>query len=330
MCHGEKRLKRISLFNDLLKVSFGLSTRRRVRRKINQEQLTSISLFLPILITSLLVFTLNSKTKDKILRMHITEIFSSSKEEDDSDQGFRFDKSLQELRDLRSQLHYAADYCETTFLESEEKKAVVENTKEYICKVMVTFVDHLGNVSDNLNHCISKTNAFSEAELRINCLKQRLLSCEQFAHKVALTRLKWNPKLPKNHRRYLSAPNIATVEKSNEDSRVSIAASPTKLIDKHEVDTERVPLFFFTCTAKPSLSKSPSLRSNFDESDTDSALVPVRDGLSVLSKGSNPTFHFQQANKKVGRKSFNRKPLQSGDIVSFIRWARRSAAREKT
>ncbi|XVE98155.1 hypothetical protein REPUB_Repub03eG0081100 [Reevesia pubescens] len=258
-------------------------------------------------------------------------MFSSPKQEDDSsDEGFRFDKSLQELRDLRSQLHYAADYCETTFLKSEEKKAVVENTKEYICKAVVTFVDHLGNVSANLNHCISKTNAFSEAELRINCLKQRLLSCEQFAHKLALTRVKWNPNLPRHHRRYLSAPTIATVEKSNEDSRsrVFIAASPANFIDKHELHTEGVPLFFFTCTDhKPSLSKSPSLRSNFDESDTDSALVPIRDGLSIPSRGSNPTFHFQQGNKKLGRKlSFYRKPLQSADILSFIRRARRSAA----
>ncbi|EOY30754.1 hypothetical protein QUC31_020111 [Theobroma cacao] len=257
--------------------------------------------------------------------MHITEIFSPPKKEDESDEGFRFDKSLQELRDLRSQLHFAADYCETTFLNSEEKKVVVENTKEYICKAVVTFVDHLGNVSANLNNCISKTNEFSEAELRINCLKQRLLSCEQFAHKLALTRVKWNPNLPNHHRRYLSAP-MSTVGRSNEDSRVSIAPRPAKLKDKHELDTEGVPLFFFTCTDKPSLSKSPILRSNFDESDYNSALVPVRDGLSIPSKGSNPTFHFQQGNKKHGRKGSYRKPLQSADILSFIRRARRSAA----
>ncbi|XP_022730855.1 probable protein ABIL5 [Durio zibethinus] len=258
--------------------------------------------------------------------MHITEIFSPSNKEDNSDEGFRFDKSLQELRDLRSQLHYAADYYETTFLNSEGEKAVVENTKEYICKAVVTFVDHLGNVSANLNHSISQTNAFSEAELRINCLKQRLLSCEQFAHKLALTRVKWNPNLPRHHRRYLSAPTLATVEKWNEDSRVSIAPNPAKVMDKHELDTEGVPLFFFTCTNKPSLSNCPSLRSNLDESDSDSAFGPVRDGLLTLSKGSNPTFHFQQGNKKLGRKSLYRKPLQSVDIFSFFRRARRSAA----
>ncbi|XVE70432.1 hypothetical protein DITRI_Ditri10aG0072300 [Diplodiscus trichospermus] len=258
--------------------------------------------------------------------MHITEIFSPPTKEDDSDERFHFDKSLQELRDLRSQLHYAADYCETTFLNSEEKKVVVENTKEYICKAVVTFVDHMGNVSANINQCISKTNAFSEAELRIDCLKQRVLSCKQFAHKLALSRVEWNPKFPRHHRRYLSAPTMATVDKPNEESRVFTAPSPAKLIDKHELDTEGVPLFFFTCTDKPSLSRSRSLKSNFNECDSDSTLVPVHDGLSVLSKDSNPIFHFQQGNKKHGRKSFYRKPFQSVDILSFIRRTRRSAA----
>lgn len=50
--------------------------------------------------------------------------------------------------------------------------SVVENTKEYICRAVVTVVDHLGCVSANLSCLVSETNAFSDAELRINCLKQ--------------------------------------------------------------------------------------------------------------------------------------------------------------
>lgn len=50
--------------------------------------------------------------------------------------------------------------------------SVVDDTKEYICKSMVTVIDHLGNVSSNLDDLISHTNAFSEAELRIQCLQQ--------------------------------------------------------------------------------------------------------------------------------------------------------------
>lgn len=50
--------------------------------------------------------------------------------------------------------------------------SVMENTKEYICRAIVTVVDHLGNVSANLEGLISQTSAISEAESRIQCLKQ--------------------------------------------------------------------------------------------------------------------------------------------------------------
>ncbi|KAM7509528.1 hypothetical protein LguiA_019981 [Lonicera macranthoides] len=99
---------------------------------------------------------------------------SSVKEhpEDELKDATRFGQSLQELKDLRSQLHHAADYCEAIFLNAKQKQEVVENTKEYVCRAIVTVVDHLGSVSANLEYEFSKTNTVSDAELRINCLKQ--------------------------------------------------------------------------------------------------------------------------------------------------------------
>ncbi|XP_021903242.1 protein ABIL1-like [Carica papaya] len=64
--------------------------------------------------------------------MHIFELSSADYQEPDGDQSkedFQFCKSLQELKDLRSQLHYAADYCKATFCKAGDKKMVVENTK---------------------------------------------------------------------------------------------------------------------------------------------------------------------------------------------------------
>ncbi|KAI8571135.1 hypothetical protein RHMOL_Rhmol01G0095000 [Rhododendron molle] len=92
-------------------------------------------------------------------------------EEDDPT---RFSKSLQELKDLCSQLHYAADYCETSFVSADRahQKNVVQNTKEYLCRAVVTVVDHLGSVSANLDYRLSNDCAFSETEFRINGLKQ--------------------------------------------------------------------------------------------------------------------------------------------------------------
>ncbi|XP_039138072.1 probable protein ABIL5 [Dioscorea cayenensis subsp. rotundata] len=59
-------------------------------------------------------------------------------------------KSLQELKELRSQLHNAADHCETLFLKAKQKKIVMENTKSYLCQAIVTVIDHLGTVSSKL------------------------------------------------------------------------------------------------------------------------------------------------------------------------------------
>lgn len=216
----------------------------------------------------------------------------------------RFDKSLQELRELRTQLHHAADYSEQTFLKSKEKKIVMENTKEYVCKAMVTVVDHLGAVSENLNSYISRTHAFSEAELRLNSLKQRLLACEQYANKLALTKLRWSENLKRYHRRYLSMPF--------EGSRGADDQTRAKVMDQHElVREEDVPLFLYTFPQKPSLQKGNS----------NSALVlPVRDAFSVSSKRPNPAFHFQ-GTKEIGR---HRRLAQGSDILALIRRAKRT------
>jgi hypothetical protein len=57
---------------------------------------------------------------------------------------------------------------------------VLESTKEYLCRAVVAVVDHLGCVSANLNNNISNNCAFSEAELRINCLKQVSININPF------------------------------------------------------------------------------------------------------------------------------------------------------
>ncbi|GAY56369.1 hypothetical protein CUMW_171380 [Citrus unshiu] len=242
--------------------------------------------------------TILSLLLESTYRMHISELST------ESDEVFRFDKSLRELKDLRSQLHYAADYCESTFLNAKEKTTAVENTKEYICNALITVVDHLGNVSANLDNCIPNSNAYSEAELRINSLKQRLLSCELYAHKLALNRVKWNVVLPRYHRRYLSA-------------------------HKQEFDIQDVPLFMYTFADKSSAIKNLPSKNSVDkfknsvvECDPNLAsarvLLPVRDGISILAKGPNPIFHFQLGNRNPGRRSL-RRSFQSTEIMSLIR-----------
>ncbi|KAG8636256.1 probable protein ABIL5 isoform X2 [Manihot esculenta] len=279
--------------------------------------LLSVSLFLYTDKTTLNLSTVfkseQEKKNQKIRRANCFFIFAfytqlsttsaCRKPDSESENIMSFDKSLQELRDLRSQLHYAADYCESTFLNVEEKKLTVENTKEYIRRAVVSVVDHLGCISANLNHIISKNNEFSEAELRINTLKQRLLSCEQYAHKLALTRVRWKSNWPKFHRRYLSTPiTNVEIDKSNGDERNLINCPDSPITkDKHGFKAEDLPLHLYKCA------------------------LPVRDGLSVLSKGPIPTFHFQEISQKHGRyRLFRQSANSSGEISSLIRRIKRT------
>ncbi|KAL5572641.1 hypothetical protein UlMin_022238 [Ulmus minor] len=226
-----------------------------------------------------------------------------------------FGQSLQELRSLRSQLHHAADYCEASFLNAKEKKDVVDSTKEYICRAVITVVDHLGCVSDNLNSLISENKAFSDTELRINILKQKLLLSEQYTHKLALTRYQWNAIKPRYNPRYLSAPS-KDAEKSDDDGRDFRKVSSKKVIEKH-VAFERednMPLFVYAFSGKPAVLSNEEAKS--------SLVLPVRNGFSILSKAPNPAFHFQEITRKNRR---SRKSLHGSDIMSLIRRTRRTA-----
>lgn len=243
-------------------------------------------------------------------------------EADESEDVVRFDKSLQELKDLRSQLHFAADYCESTFSNAEEKKIIVDNTKEYICKAMVTVVDHLGNVSTNLNCRISNACEFSNTELRINCLKQRLVLCEEYVNKLALAGVHWNAVLPRHSPRYLLT-SIKNVERSKEVKRDS--ENQTLEVGENQAFKTEEGLQLFLCahTKKPSLAKNLTAQADGKKTDANSPIVPISDGLSRLAKSSNPTFNFQGA-PKLGRNAPNRKSAHSSDILSLIRRLRRT------
>ncbi|KAL2321279.1 hypothetical protein Fmac_030248 [Flemingia macrophylla] len=243
------------------------------------------------------------------------ELEAEAEEEKD----MRFHKSLQELRELQSQLHQAADYCETTFLKSEVKKDVVENTKEYICRAMVTVVDHVGNVSANLEGLVSQTNEFYGAESRIQCLKQRLFSCEQYADKLALTQMRWREKVPRFHSRYLSSPPILE-RSSSEKLRDSKTEDHSKKEDKLILEKQDdLPLFLYTQKVHADKNLKPTSVTTLSKHNNLTMVVPARDGLSVLTKVSNPTFHFQ-GSPKVTR---HRRSLHGSDILWLIRRTKR-------
>ncbi|XP_015954236.1 probable protein ABIL5 [Arachis duranensis] len=238
--------------------------------------------------------------------------------EDRVEEIMHFDESLKELRALRSQLHDAAEYCEATFLNSKERSIVVENTKDYIRKTMVTVVDHLGNVSAKLDGLISQTNAFSEAESRVQCLKQRLLSCEQYAHTTGLSKMQFCDNVKRYHKRYLSSP--PSLERSNKDKlRDSENQNPPKTEEKHVPEAlVDLPLFMYTCKPCPASKLKQTTASNKGHHNL-ATVVPVQDGLEVLTKVPNSSFHFHST-QKVGR---HRRSSHGSDLLWRMRRSRR-------
>ncbi|XP_042498943.1 probable protein ABIL5 [Macadamia integrifolia] len=228
------------------------------------------------------------------------DINGSPEEADQSNDLTRFQKSLQELKDLRSQLHFAADYCERTFLKANEKKLVMENTKEYICRSVVTVVDHLGTVSTNLEFRLSKNNVVSEVELRIHRLKQRLLACEKYAHKVALTKVCFRPEFPRHHSHYI-APSSPNLEKSNDKSRTMY---------NHGNEDDLSLLLYTKAHHLPSTTVSPS---GFDFS----TLLPVQNVSPMSSKPHTP-FHFQVM-KKLPHKERAKRSVYGNDFLVLLR-----------
>ncbi|KAH0873321.1 hypothetical protein HID58_070683 [Brassica napus] len=89
-----------------------------------------------------------------------------------------FVKALHELKNLRPQLYSAVDYCEKSYLHSEQKQMVLDNLKDYTVKALVNVVDHLGTVASKLTNLFDQQSYdISTMELRASCVSQQLLTC---------------------------------------------------------------------------------------------------------------------------------------------------------
>ncbi|MCL7027077.1 hypothetical protein MKW94_026615 [Papaver nudicaule] len=212
----------------------------------------------------------------------------------------RFDKSLQELKDLRTQLHYAADHCEASFLKTQEKRIVMDNTKEYICKAIVTVVDHLGSVSANLNRRILESNeALENDHFHMHCLNQRLLTCKQYSECLTISDVRWSSNSPRHYPRYI-APSNAKLEESKPIVRYSDieGSEPFKTRPKYRLGFEsfdkEMPVTLYKNPQK--LSYAATWDNNFKKLGLGlSKILPARETPphSPTSPNQNPYFQFQ-------------------------------------
>ncbi|OWM64294.1 hypothetical protein CDL15_Pgr018866 [Punica granatum] len=84
-----------------------------------------------------------------------------------------FVKALQELKNLRPQLYSAAEYCEKSYLHSEQKQMVLDNLKDYAVRALVNAVDHLGTVAYKL------TDLLEQQSLDVTVMQLKVTSLNQ-------------------------------------------------------------------------------------------------------------------------------------------------------
>lgn len=133
-----------------------------------------------------------------------TENDSMSLDQVSMERSKSFIKALQELKNLRPQLYSAAEYCEKSYLNSEQKQMVLDNLKDYAVRALVNAVDHLGTVAYKLTDLFDQqTVDVSTAELKVSCINERLLTCKTYTDKEGLRQQQLFAIIPRHHKHYI-------------------------------------------------------------------------------------------------------------------------------
>ncbi|KAL1540194.1 protein ABIL1-like [Salvia divinorum] len=115
-----------------------------------------------------------------------------------------FVTALQDLKNLRPQLYSAAEYCEKSYLHSEEKQMVLDNLKDYAVRALVNAIDHLGTVAYKLGDILEQqTLDISSMELKVTCIHQQLLTCQIYTEKEGLRQQQLLAIIPRHHKHYI-------------------------------------------------------------------------------------------------------------------------------
>ncbi|XP_073145766.1 protein ABIL1-like [Henckelia pumila] len=121
-----------------------------------------------------------------------------------------FVTALQELKNLRPQLHSAAEYCEKSYLHSEQKQMVLDNLKDYAVRALVNAIDHLGTVAYKLSDVLEQqTLEISSMDLKVTCLHQQLLTCQTYMDKEGLRQQQLLAIIPRHHKHYILPNSIS-------------------------------------------------------------------------------------------------------------------------
>ncbi|KAA8520982.1 hypothetical protein F0562_011655 [Nyssa sinensis] len=115
-----------------------------------------------------------------------------------------FADSLKDLKNIRKQLHSAADYFEQSYCKDDQKRLVLETVKDYVTKALISTVDHLGSVAYKVNNFLDeKVDQVSATKLRFSCIEQRFRTHQDFINYGGFSQQLLAIKTPKYHRHYI-------------------------------------------------------------------------------------------------------------------------------
>ncbi|XWS32103.1 hypothetical protein CRYUN_Cryun23aG0132200 [Craigia yunnanensis] len=246
-----------------------------------------------------------------------------------------FVKALQELKNLRPQLYSAAEYCEKSYLHSEQKEMVLDNLKDYAVRALVNAVDHLGTVAYKLTDLLEQqTVEVSTMELKASCLNQQLLMCQTYTNKEGLRQQQLLAFIPRHHKHYILpnsinkkvqfSPHVQTDAKQNyfqAKSRLQPSASETKSTLKGTSQT----LASNDEISKPSGNASEvfQLLENGDNTRTKSSAAPFPTSNALVPtlgithrelEGSKPLTVFRSFDNP--KREIIRAPVRSKSMLS--------------
>ncbi|KAM7276258.1 hypothetical protein ACFE04_018124 [Oxalis oulophora] len=180
-----------------------------------------------------------------------------------------FVNALQELKNLRPQLYSAAEYCEKSYLHSDQKEMVLDNLKDYAVRALVNAVDHLGTVAYKLTDLFDQqTLDVSTMEIKVSCANQKLLMCQVYMDKEGLRQQQLQAIIPRHHKHYV-LPNSVN-KKVHFSPQVQTDARQSYLqvgshLQPSDSPASKTISWHLSSDTKSSLKGTPQVLNSFDD-----------------------------------------------------------------
>ncbi|KAG6399182.1 hypothetical protein SASPL_140658 [Salvia splendens] len=142
----------------------------------------------------------------------------------------QFAESLKDLKVLKNQLYSAAEYFESSYDKDDHQILVMESSKDYVTKAVVSTVDHLGSIADKLNKFLDeKADEFSATSIRFSCIQQKLSTFQGFVDLRGVSQHSLMVEAPKHHKQYIVPGNYSLPKLGNRNTPSAKAFQAARL-----------------------------------------------------------------------------------------------------